>query len=62
MIQMVRGFGVDGLKRQFDDWRTSRTGGLSNVALKGVAFSVLDDPTSPISLFYGSEKFNENYH
>ena len=43
MVQMVRGFGIDGLKRKFDDWKTPRTRGLSNVVLKGIAFSVLDE-------------------
>ena len=43
MIQMVRGFGVDKLKKQFDDWRTTKTKGLTNVVLHGVAFSVLDE-------------------
>ena len=47
MVQMVRGFGIDGLKRQFDEvyWKNPKTMGLSNVHLNGIATSVLDAPT-----------------
>ena len=33
---MVRGIGVDNLKKHFNDWRTPKD--LSNVVLHGVAF------------------------
>ena len=35
-------FGVDGLKKKFDNWKTPSTKDLSNVVLKGVGFSALD--------------------
>ena len=35
---MVRGIGVDNLKKHFDDRRTPKTKDLSNVVLHGVAF------------------------
>ena len=42
-VSMVRGIGVDNLKKQFDAWRTTKTKDLSNVVLHENAFSVLDE-------------------